>query len=149
MSYSVVFGQIKDRCSRGTKQDIDEVIGLLNETVDLPTTKAIDFYLGRVTNPEGTDRIAFYLFQGSQIQRNYCTLYFARRNEWNIVNEAYNSGGSSCHGALIAEQAYNDEIIDPSFCKLSSELLPRPRRTAPLMTNNSTDPFKCSKKRRK
>jgi DNA-binding MarR family transcriptional regulator len=84
--------KIKTLCNSGFKGDIDQVMAYLNEDVDLPTTKIVDFYLGTVTNIDGIRRIEHYLFSGSQMQRNYCTLFFARRNEWRIVNKAYNLG---------------------------------------------------------
>ena len=71
------------------------------ETADLPTTRAIDRYLGEVCLADGIDTIRHYLFHGSQIQRNYCTLFFARRNDWNIVNAAY------ARGLIDAKQAYS------------------------------------------
>jgi DNA-binding MarR family transcriptional regulator len=84
--------EIKKLCERGFKEDIDQVIAYLNEDVDLPTTKVVDFYLGTVNNIDGIKRIEHYLFNGTQMQRNYCTLYFARINEWRVVNKAYKLG---------------------------------------------------------
>jgi hypothetical protein len=84
--------QIKRLCEKGFGDDIDRVLAVLNEKADLPTTKVVDFYLGTVTNLEGIDRIEYYLFNGTQMQRNYCTLYFSRNNAWQIVNKAFNLG---------------------------------------------------------
>ncbi len=92
MNYSTLFQKIRKHCECGTVKEIDWVLGLLTDSVDLPTTKAIDLYLGQVTADEGIRRIEFYLFNGTQIQRNYCTLFFARRNEWSVVNKAYSEG---------------------------------------------------------
>ena len=92
MNYTYRFGEIRKRCRRGTRQDIDEVIRQLDDEVDLPTTRAIDLYLGQVCNPAGIRRLEYFLFNGTQIQRNYCTLFFARRNDWDLVNRAYNQG---------------------------------------------------------
>jgi hypothetical protein len=64
----------------------------LHEKVDLPTTKILDYYLGTVGTPEGIGRIEHYLFHGTQMQRNYSTLFFARRNDWSLVNKAYSMG---------------------------------------------------------
>ncbi len=33
--------------------------------------------------------VPYYLFTGIQMQRNYCTLYFAQINEWRIPIKAY------------------------------------------------------------
>lgn len=84
--------EIKKLCEKGNKEDISKVMSYLNEDVDLPTTKIVDYYLGTVKNCEGIDCIEYFLFNGTQIQRNYCTLFFARRNDWILVNKAYNLG---------------------------------------------------------
>ena len=42
-----------------------------------------------------------YLFHGTQIQRNYCTLYFGRRGEYLIVRKAYDAG------IIDAKQAFS------------------------------------------
>jgi DNA-binding MarR family transcriptional regulator len=84
--------EIRKLCRRGSAGDIDHLMSFLDETTDLPTTKIIDYHLGTVDNVEGFRRIEHYLFNGSQMQRNYCTLFFARRNEWRIVNRAYDMG---------------------------------------------------------
>jgi len=83
---------IRERCTRGSAADVDRVMSLLHEKADLPTTKIIDYCLGIVRTAEGTARIRHYLFHGTQMQRNYATLYFARRDEWPLVNQAYAMG---------------------------------------------------------
>jgi DNA-binding MarR family transcriptional regulator len=84
--------EIKALCARGGGEAVDQVMAYLDEDVDLPTTKVIDYYLGTVRDAEGIKRIERYLFSGTPIQRNYCTLFFARRDEWRIVNKAYAMG---------------------------------------------------------
>lgn len=101
MIYIEKFNEIKNHCLKGNREDILFVISLLNSEVDLPTTRAIDFYLGMVDKPEGISVLKEYLFEGTQIQRNYCTLYFARRNEWTLVNKAFELG------LIDALQAYS------------------------------------------
>ena len=49
--------QIIEKCRRGSKTDIDDVLGLLTSTVELTVRKNVDFYLGGVTNPEGLARL--------------------------------------------------------------------------------------------
>jgi hypothetical protein len=90
-NYSERFEKIRNHCLTGGAAGIDNVMATLN-SADLPTTRAVDFYLGRVENQAGVERIEHFLFNGTQIQRNYCTLYFVRRNEWKPVNRAYNLG---------------------------------------------------------
>lgn len=92
MNYTRLFCGIRKKCLNGREGDIDYVVSLLNESVDLPTTRAVDRYLGEVCNPAGIKRLEYHLFNGTQIQRNYCTLFFARRNDWDIVNRAFALG---------------------------------------------------------
>jgi len=92
MIYTEKFEEIKEKCLRGSAEDIRNVISLLNDSVDLPTTRAVDFYLSLVTSEEGINEIEFELFHGTQIQRNYATLFFARRDDWSIVNRAFEAG---------------------------------------------------------
>lgn len=83
---------IINKCHKGAARDIDDVVGLLTKTVELTVRKNIDFHLGSVTNTEGLQRLEYYLFHGSQIQRNYITLFFARRDEWPLIHRAYKLG---------------------------------------------------------
>jgi DNA-binding MarR family transcriptional regulator len=84
--------KIKKLCTRGAPEDIDEVMTFLDAAATIPITKIIDFHLGTVGSIEGIRRIEHYLFHGTQMQRNYCTLFFARRNEWGLVKSAYEKG---------------------------------------------------------
>jgi len=52
----------------------------------------VDYALSLVSNEEGISRLSYYLFNGSLIQRNYCSLFFNRRGDWKIVREAYELG---------------------------------------------------------
>lgn len=83
---------IVEKCHRGNQIDIEDVVNMLTNNVDITTRKNIDFHLGKVTNPEGISRLERYLFHGSQIQRNYVTLFFARRDDWELIHRAYKLG---------------------------------------------------------
>ncbi|MFZ7120671.1 MAG: hypothetical protein ACOWWH_06950 [Eubacteriaceae bacterium] len=76
----------------GSANDIDIIMKDINREMTIENSKFIDFALGHVETDEGIDRISHYLFNGTQIQRNYCTLYFNRRNDWDIVSKAYKMG---------------------------------------------------------
>jgi len=89
---SEVSEEIKELCRSGTSENIDKVMEFLNETSDIPLTRVVDFHLGTVENIEGMKRIEWYLFNGTQIQRNYSALFFARINDWKIVDKAYKMG---------------------------------------------------------
>lgn len=78
--------------SAGTEASIGDLMGHLNEGMTIAESKFIDYALGLVCGDEGVRTIKHYLFHGTQIQRNYCTLYFARRGEYPIVREAYDLG---------------------------------------------------------
>ena len=91
MNYLHLFESIKQKALRGSSCDIDSIMETLNEA-DLPITRAVDLYLGYVANKVGIERLEYYLFSGTRIQRNYCCLFFARRNEWKLVNKAYKDG---------------------------------------------------------
>ncbi len=69
----------------GTKASIDEIMKHLNKNMTLAESKFIDFALGHVESDEGLKIMEYYLFHGTQIQRNYCTLYFGRRGEYLIT----------------------------------------------------------------
>jgi hypothetical protein len=79
----------------GTENDIDLILKDLKDDITIKDSKFIDYALGLVTTTSGVERITEYLFTGTQIQRNYCTLFFNRRCEkgdWILVKKAYNMG---------------------------------------------------------
>lgn len=81
-----------DLAREGTKACIDEIMIHLNEDMTLVESRFIDFALSHVDNPEGVSIIRHYLFNGNQIQRNYCALYFGRLHEYYLLREAYEKG---------------------------------------------------------
>jgi hypothetical protein len=85
----------------GTKASIGEIMKRLNKSMTLAESKFIDFALGHVESCEGIEAMEYYLFHGTQIQRNYCTLYFGRRGEYLIIRKAYDEG------LIDAKQAFS------------------------------------------
>jgi hypothetical protein len=85
----------------GTRASIGEIMKHLNKNMTLAESKFIDFALGHVDNDEGVKSMEHYLFHGTQIQRNYCALYFGRRGEYLIVRKAYDEG------LIDAKQAFS------------------------------------------
>lgn len=85
----------------GTKTSIDKIMENLNENMTLAESKFIDFALGHVSSVEGIKIMEYYLFHGTQIQRNYCTLFFGRLGEYLIIREAYDKG------LIDAKQAFS------------------------------------------
>ncbi|MCF8389785.1 MAG: hypothetical protein K9H12_03770 [Bacteroidales bacterium] len=95
MTYHQFSGKLKelmDYAVSGKKSDVDKLMGQLCAGVSLKTTRFVDYALSLVEDDEGKRRIEYYLFHGSQIQRNYSSLYFNRRGDWKIVQEAYKKG---------------------------------------------------------
>jgi hypothetical protein len=84
--------ELMDRARRGTPEDIDYILGHLTTDVPIAVTKFVDYSLGLVESEVGIERIEFYQFNGTQIQRNYCALFFNRRDDWLVVKEAYERG---------------------------------------------------------
>lgn len=76
----------------GTKKSVDTIMEDLNPDMTIAYSKFIDYALRYVVSCEGTDRMKHYLFNGTQIQRNYCALYFGRKEEWPLVRKAYEMG---------------------------------------------------------
>jgi hypothetical protein len=76
----------------GTRASIDEMMKHLNMSMTIAESKIIDFSLSTIDSDEGMKVMEHYLFHGTQVQRNYSTLFFARRGEYLIVREAYDQG---------------------------------------------------------
>lgn len=85
----------------GTKTSIEKIMVNLNENMSIAESKFIDFALGHISSDEGIKVMEYYLFHGTQIQRNYCTLFFGRRGEYLIIREAYDKG------LIDAKQAFS------------------------------------------
>ena len=84
-----------DLATNGAASDVDLIMKELNSDVTLAESKFIDYALSLVNSPEGVERISEYLFNGSQIQRNYSTLFYCRRCErgdWDLVKKAFKMG---------------------------------------------------------
>jgi len=80
------------KAQTGSSSDIDYIMNYLTSASDLATTRYVDFALSLVVNNVGFERICYYLFNGSQIQRNYACLYLNRLGEWSYVKEAFEKG---------------------------------------------------------
>lgn len=85
----------------GTKHSIDKIMQDLNRKMTLAQSKFIDYALGKIETQEGIDTMIYYLFHGTQVQRNYCALYFGRRGEYLLIRAAYDKG------LLDAKQAFS------------------------------------------
>lgn len=81
-----------DRAEIGNGGDVDYILSHLTIDSTLAMTRYVDFALSLVENENCVSQIEYYLFNGSLIQRNYCSLFFNRRCDWDIVNQAYKQG---------------------------------------------------------
>ncbi|MBN2625296.1 MAG: hypothetical protein JXA95_01420 [Spirochaetales bacterium] len=91
MNYENLFSRIREMALRGTVDDVNRIMDILDRG-DLPVSRGVDYYLGLLTSEEGIERLTHYLFEGTRIQRNYCALFFERRNDWDLINRAYGEG---------------------------------------------------------
>jgi len=76
----------------GTKSSIDMVMKDLNRQMTIAQSKFIDYALSQVESDEGLKHMEYYLFHGTQLQRNYSALYFGRLGEYLLLREAYDQG---------------------------------------------------------
>lgn len=81
-----------DLAQQGTKASVDLIMGNLNRNMTLAESKFIDFALGQIETEEALEVMKNYLFHGTQLQRNYCTLFFSRRGDHLLVKEAFDLG---------------------------------------------------------
>lgn len=91
-NFSGTLGILISSAISGTSADIDFLMQQLNSESSLPTTRAVDYAISLVITSDGINRLAYYLYHGSQIQRNYCSLFFNRRGDWQLVKAAYEQG---------------------------------------------------------
>jgi hypothetical protein len=88
-------GKLKElinKAKNGCSDDIDFIMDHLTTESTLAMTRFVDFALSQVKTTEGINRIAYYLFNGTLIQRNYAALFLNRLGEWKTVKKAYEQG---------------------------------------------------------
>lgn len=90
--FSGQLGQLINKAQRGTTEDTESILKQLTPQSSLTTTRNIDYALSLIETDEGVQIIKNYLFNGSLIQRNYCSLFFNRRGDWQFVKQAYDMG---------------------------------------------------------
>ncbi|HPR31884.1 MAG TPA: hypothetical protein PLK12_07305 [Prolixibacteraceae bacterium] len=81
-----------DRAIRGNESDVNFLMNQLTCDTSFAMTRYVDYAISRVEKAEGMERIRYYLFNGTPIQRNYASLFFNRRGDWKTVKEAYDRG---------------------------------------------------------
>jgi hypothetical protein len=91
-SFTGKLQELLDKADSGNQEDVDYILSHLSNTSSFAMTRYVDFALSLVENRHGVERIRYYLFNGSLIQRNYCSLFFNRRGDWDIVKKAWDQG---------------------------------------------------------
>lgn len=76
----------------GRPEDVDFLMDVLVRETHLGSTKLVDYVLGLVGPGTGQERIHWYLFNGTQIQRNYAALCFKRRGDKKTLQNAVSAG---------------------------------------------------------
>ena len=84
--------ELIERAEQGNENDVDYIMSHLTNNSSLAMTRYADYALGLVENQKGISRIEYYLFNGTLIQRNYSSLFFNRRLDYDIVKRAYKEG---------------------------------------------------------
>lgn len=85
---NLLLSDIAKIVNSGTAKDVDYLMSLLTSESPLVTLKMVDFAISQINTREGKERIKFYLFEGTEIQRNYALLYFKRHANNDIILEA-------------------------------------------------------------
>lgn len=83
---------LKQRAISGQIADVDFLMEQLELSRTHSRCKVIDFALSLVASAEGQARLEHFLFNGSQIQRNYAALYFKRRGDVQPIEAAVQRG---------------------------------------------------------
>lgn len=84
--------QLINKAQNGSSADVDYIMEKLTAESSFAMTRYVDFALSLVDNKEGIERIKFYLFNGTLIQRNYASLFFNRLGDCETVQEAFDKG---------------------------------------------------------
>jgi hypothetical protein len=87
-----ILNNLTAKAKVGRADDVDYVIYHLNGSSTIAITRFADYALSLVENPDGIDRIKYHLLNGTQMQRNYCSLFFNRKGDWDIVKNAFLAG---------------------------------------------------------
>ena len=90
--FTGILQELIERAEAGEVIDVDFIMSHLNANTTFEVTRYVDFALSLVDNQQGISRIEYYLFNGSLIQRNYSSLFFNRRYDYDIVLKAFSQG---------------------------------------------------------
>jgi hypothetical protein len=85
-------GELIEKAEHGSELDVDYIMSHLTNDSSLAMTRFVDYAFSHIENPDGIKCLEHYLFNGTQIQRNYSSLFFNRRLDYNIVLRAFKEG---------------------------------------------------------
>lgn len=85
-------GELIEKAENGSEFDVDYIMSHLSKDSSLAMTRYVDYALSLVENQNGIKRMEHYLFNGTLIQRNYSSLFFNRRLDYEIVKRAFKEG---------------------------------------------------------
>ncbi|MBN2278990.1 MAG: hypothetical protein JXQ65_00255 [Candidatus Marinimicrobia bacterium] len=91
-NFTGILKEFIEKAENGLKEDIDFIMSHLHIESTLVMTRYVDYALSLVENEIGVRQLEHYLFNGSLIQRNYSSLFFNRRGDYDIVVRAYKEG---------------------------------------------------------
>ena len=88
-------GQLRvliNKAINGNSNDVDYIMDKLTTDSTFAMTRYIDFALSLVEKTDGIERIRYYLYKGTLIQRNYACLFLNRLGKWKVVKQALEQG---------------------------------------------------------
>jgi len=89
---SIELDKCVTKANEGCVESVRSIMDKLDSEMTLEESRQLDYALSKITFPNSVEVIKEYLFNGSQIQRNYAALYFGRIHEYFILREAYDRG---------------------------------------------------------
>lgn len=92
--------QMVQLAAAGTPQAVDTLMHHLEAQPTFTVSRQVDYALGQVQHAAGQQRLAHFLFHGTPRQRNFAALYFKRRGQQSLLDEAV------ARGCIDGIQAY-------------------------------------------
>jgi hypothetical protein len=84
----LLLSDVAQKVNKGSAEDVDYFMSYLTMESSTQIIKMVDFAISQINSINGIERIKYYLFNGTSIQRNYAALYFKRHNQLSILKQA-------------------------------------------------------------
>lgn len=101
MNRTELLNKLTELAQSGAASAVDAIMSHLHDKQHIIVCKKIDYVLSIIEDRDMRFRISHYLFNGTEIQRNYSALYFKRRGNAEILKKAYRQG------CIDAKQAFS------------------------------------------